>query len=125
LIRKFGSGEDEWWRQGIPMKIRKECASRREEDDEPSGPYTYTTLIDLSTVITRNWSLFESDLPQEYRVNRKLFESDMVRLNRIRNRVMHPVKEKKWSEDEFVFVRRLYSLFGTLAADQADAARIG
>jgi len=115
--REFGPDEDGWWRKGIPKNIRKECVSRREEDDEPSDvPFAYTTLIDLSTVISKNWSLFQSEVPKNYRVDRKRLEGDLVRLNQIRNAVMHPVKERKWSEDEFVFVRRMCALFGTPAA---------
>lgn len=60
LEREFGPEEEGWWRRGISDKIRKECASRREEDEEPcETPYAYTTLIHLSEVISKNWSLFK------------------------------------------------------------------
>ena len=114
LEREFGPEEEGWWRKGIPSNIRVKCASRREEDEEPcETPYAYTTLIDLSAVVSKNWSLFRSRVPKNYRANRKQLESDFVRLNRIRNSVMHPVKERKWSEDDFEFVRRMSQLFGT------------
>jgi hypothetical protein len=117
LKREFGPEEDGWWRKGIPSRIRMTCASRREEDDDPcEEPYAYTTLIDLVTVISKSWGLFETEVPKDYRVNRKQLESDLVRLNRIRNSVMHPVKERKWSEDDFVFVRRMCDLFGSVEA---------
>lgn len=113
LEREFGPNEDGWWRQGIPSSIRVKCASRREEDDDPcTTPYAYMTLIDLSAVIYKNWSLFESEFPKDYRANRRQLEFDLLRLNRIRNAVMHPVKERKWSEDDFVFVRLMCELFG-------------
>lgn len=117
LEREFGLDEDGWWRKGIPSNIRVKCVSRREEDDDPcEEPYAYTTLVDLVAVISKNWSLLEREVPKEYRANRKQLESDMVRLNGIRNSVMHPVKERKWSEDDFVFVRRMCTRFGALAA---------
>jgi hypothetical protein len=113
LEREFGSGRDAWWREGIPSNIRSKCAARREEDEDPCDePYAYTTLIDLRSVISNNWSLFGTEVPEEYRANRKQLESDLLRLNGIRNSVMHPVKERKWSEDDFVFVRRIRALFG-------------
>jgi hypothetical protein len=113
LEREFSSGRDAWWRGGIPSSIREKCAVRREQDENPCDePYAYTTLIDLVPVISKNWSLFVAEVPKEYRTNRKQLESDLVRLNGIRNSVMHPVKERKWSEDDFVFVRRIRALFG-------------
>ena len=117
LEREFGPDEDGWWRKGIPSNIRVKCVSRREEDDDPcEQPYAYTTLVDLVSVISKSWSLFESELPKGYRANRKQLESDLVRLNGIRNSVMHPVKERKWSEDDFVFVRQMCTLFSTVTA---------
>lgn len=115
LAREFGPDEDGWWRNGIPSSIRAKCASRREEDDEPSKePYAYTTLIDLKIVISKKWGFFESELPKDYRANRKQLEGHLVLLNRIRNSVMHPVKERKWSENDFIFVRHMCRLFDDL-----------
>jgi hypothetical protein len=112
LERELGTEESGWWREGIPSSIRVKCASRREEDDEPcEAPYAYTTLIDLSTVISKNWTLFQGVVPSEYAANRKQLESDLIRLNRIRNAVMHPVKERKWTEDDFEFVRQISTRF--------------
>ena len=105
LRAKFGEGEAGWWREGIPTNIRSQCAARREEDEDPcASPYEYTTFIDLSKIIKRNWALFASCLPQDYRSDRRRLERDLTRLNSIRNCVMHPVKEKRWSEDDFEFV---------------------
>jgi hypothetical protein len=117
LEHEFGPDENGWWRKGIPSSIRVKCVSRREEDDDPcEEPYAYTTLIDLGGVISKNWGLFEAEVPKDYRANRKQLESDLVRLNKIRNSVMHPVKERKWSEDDFVFARRMCASFGTAGA---------
>jgi hypothetical protein len=88
------------------------CAERREQDDEPcEAAYAYTALLDLSTIMSKNWTLFQSVVPKTYAANRKQLETDLVRLNRIRNAVMHPVKERKWTEDDFEFVRRLAGQF--------------
>lgn len=114
LEHEFGTDESGWWRKGVPKNIRVRCAERYEEDDEPAPePYAYTSFIDLGKIIADNWNLFTSHLPERYRVNRKRLEADLTRLNRIRNSVMHPIKGKKWSEDDFEFVRLLVSQFST------------
>lgn len=112
LEREFGLGEHGWWRKGIPKGIREKCASRREEDDDPcEEPYAYTTLIELKVTIINNWKLLKGELPTDYSANRKLLESHLNRLNRIRNSVMHPVKNRTWSDDDFYFARTICALF--------------
>lgn len=112
LCSKFGDQEEGWWRQGISENIRTKCATRREQDDPPYGsPFAYTDLIDLSKIISDNWRLFQDHLPHDYCVNRKVLEADFVRLNKIRNAVMHPVKERDWSEDDFQFVKNVLDRF--------------
>jgi hypothetical protein len=117
LERSFGADEMGWWRGGIPENIRVRCASRREEDDEPaSEPYAYTTFIDLAKIMSRNWNLFRQELPTLYQSDRKRLEGDLTRLNGIRNAVMHPVKQRKWSEDDFEFVRRIATIVGEVGS---------
>lgn len=111
LQSKHGDAESGWWRKGIPVKIRNKCVTRREEDDQPcSSPYAYTDFIDLSEIIKENWSLFSDRFPKAYRNQVKLLKTDFVRLNNIRNAVMHPAKERKWTEDEFMFVKNFRKL---------------
>ena len=102
---------EKFWRKGIPAPVRKRCQERREEDDEPSAPFRYTTLIDLAEIIDKKWSLFQPVLPKHYMSNKQLLSSDFTRLNRIRNTVMHPVKRREWSEDDFEFTKRLRATF--------------
>lgn len=86
--------------------------TRREEDAQPcDSPFAYTDLIDLSKIISKNWGLFQDRLPGDYGVNRKVLETDFVRLSTIRNAVMHPVKERDWSEDDFQFVKEVRERF--------------
>jgi hypothetical protein len=91
LEQTLGTDEKGWWREGVPASIREKCASRREVDDELSkDAYVYTTLIDLSNIMSKRWDLFQQHLPKEYASNRKQLETDFLRLNGIRNAVMHP-----------------------------------
>ncbi len=108
LEGKFGKEEKGWWRQGIPEIIRKKCATRREEDALPcDSPFEYTDLIELSDIITKkgNWELFQGRLHRNYAGNGKELKRHLHRLNGIRNAVMHPVKERNWSEDDLQFVK--------------------
>ncbi|HYJ89510.1 MAG TPA: hypothetical protein VEW46_25840 [Pyrinomonadaceae bacterium] len=115
LISAYGADEGEWWRRGIAADIREKCASRQELDDEVGvSKYCYTDLIDLSKIILKNWPHFQHHVPQPYRKDRKRFERDLRRLNALRNTVMHPIKLKKWSEDDFLFVRDFQSAFSPL-----------
>jgi hypothetical protein len=122
LESQFGGQENGWWRQGISEDIRRKCATRREEDAEPcDSPFAYTDMIDLSKIILKNWGLFQNNVPQAYGINRKVLETDFVRLNTIRNSVMHPVKQRDWSEDDFQFVKNVRERFLTHGSTQQPA----
>jgi hypothetical protein len=102
----FGAGELEWWRVGVPVTVRKECAVRREEDpEEPCEVYCYTNLLDLGSIVERNWVLFKDRLGDRYSAHKRPLLEDLKRLNRIRNRVMHPVRGSVPTEEDFDFLR--------------------
>ncbi|WP_339907178.1 hypothetical protein [Symmachiella dynata] len=106
LEEQFGKGEYEWWRLGIPRSVRVKCAERYEEDDDPSGDaFVHTDLIHLAKIIRTNWNALSNKLPDRCTKSKTALDSEFSRLNRIRNAVMHPVKQRKWSEDDFQFVR--------------------
>jgi hypothetical protein len=112
LKQTYGDNENGYWRQGVPVSIRTKCQERRESDDEPCDlPFHYTDLLDLYEIIAKNWQLFQDRLPQEYKSNRNTLKADFNRLNWIRNSVMHPVKRRRWSEDDFQFAAKLHSTF--------------
>ena len=73
--------------------------------------FHYTDLLDLYEIMAKNWSLFQDELPEQYKRNRNTLKSDFNRLNRIRNSVMHPVKRRRWSEDDFQFAAKLHAMF--------------
>lgn len=109
LVNEYGLKEEEWWRKGVPEKIRSECATALEKDDEPAKEkYCYTNFIDLYNIINKEQQLFEKFLPKELRSNRKTLKSTLYKLNTIRNRVMHPIKNPNFSEEDFIFVRNYH-----------------
>jgi len=106
LAFQFGDGEDGWWRQGVPSQIRKACVSVREEDPAPcQDAFAYTTFINLREIVDKNWGLFVHILPKEFQQNKKSFLEDLVKLNHLRNGVMHPIKRIEISKDDFSFVK--------------------
>lgn len=108
LEDRVGPDETEWWRQGVPSKVRAKCAERRELDaDTYVEPYGYTDLLDLSRILDSSWKYFSDNLPKGLRSNKGQFLGDLRRLNSIRNRVMHPVRGAPPDEDDFEFVRDL------------------
>jgi hypothetical protein len=113
LEEKYGAEEHGWWRQGVPGAVRRECASRREEDDTPAdSPFAYSDLLDLRTILDKEWSVIALALRSPCRDNRKTLLSDLQRLNVIRRFVMHPVRGARPSEEDFEFLAKLKSDLG-------------
>ena len=106
LIEEYGEGELEWWRKGIPLSIRQNCQSRREEDEDPvEDPYCYTDLLDLWHILDKQWNTLKDALPDSLIINKRNLRESLIRLNRIRRQVMHPVRGVTPSEEDFEFIR--------------------
>jgi hypothetical protein len=104
LKRHFG--DNDWWWKGVPLNVREDCALARQRDDDPiDDEFSYTTLINLKAVIDKHWSVFKSALPKHWADNKPALIQAFNRLNIIRNAVMHPVKKRPWTQDDFDFVR--------------------
>jgi predicted transcriptional regulator len=123
FIAEFG--EEQWWRGGVPDSIRAECAALLEKDPEPSEePYRYTHLINLREILDKKWSVLSKYMPKALLNGKKDLLERLLRLNRIRNAVMHPVRNTIISEEDFEFVRDLESDLAELRVHlpEADAA---
>jgi hypothetical protein len=101
-------GEEQWWRSGVPDNIRAECAALLEKDPEPADePYCYTHLISLREILDKRWPVLSKYMPVHLLNSKKDLLERLRRLNRIRNAVMHPVRNSVLTEDDFEFVRDL------------------
>lgn len=101
LHDSFGDEESEWWVKGIPPQIRIECAQRREEDPLREELYSYIDLIDLKSIIDKNWSIF-APFFQHVRGNinsKRKFLAAIAKINDVRKRVMHPIRMRVTDED--------------------------
>lgn len=111
-------GEENWWRGGVPDRIRADCAALRERDTDPADDaYCYTHLINLREILDKQWSVLSPHLPKKLQSNKKELMDQISRLNRIRNAVMHPVRNDRFSDDDFEFVRDLEHALGLLRID--------
>lgn len=113
----YGKAEGGWWRKGVPESIRKQCQVRREEDENPVDPYCYTDLIDLRTIIDKQWTVLKETLPNKFTSNKRQLVDNLTRLNQIRRIVMHPVRGGRPSEEDFDFLRALRRDLQVLAED--------
>jgi len=108
LREKFGDKESGWWRQGVPEAIRLDCVKAREQGEDEAEPYEFTTFIHLSEIIDKHWPLFVLRLPNEVISDKKEFLGQLKTLNGIRNRVMHPTRLHKISDEDFEFAREVH-----------------
>jgi predicted transcriptional regulator len=106
FITEFG--DEQWWRSGVPDNIRAECAALLEKDPEPAEePYCYTHLISLREMLDKRWIILGKYMPKHLLNQKKDLMERLLKLNRIRNSVMHPVRNAVLSEEDFEFVRDL------------------
>jgi Swt1-like HEPN len=111
LQEEFGKKEDGWWRKGLPVNVRKKLVERREEDEHPaSHAYEYTDIVDLANILDRNWSTIATKVVGSLHDKRSTL-TDLHDLNRIRRKVMHPVRSTLPAEEEFEFTRRMRRRF--------------
>jgi hypothetical protein len=109
LEQKYG---EDWWHKGIPGQVRKQCWSRKDKQKSENNPYTFTDLPDLERIATEQWEAVSSKVPQKVAVDSRQFADIIKQLNRIRRRVMHPVRGESPSDEDFQFVHTLKANLG-------------
>jgi len=104
----YGAEECQWWRK-IPLTVRQKCQEKRENDPTPAEPFTYTDFIDLQDIYKKEWDLLSKTFPKPFKI-RNEFLKNIGKMNYIRNKVMHPVKDPP-TIDDFLFVREFFKEF--------------
>jgi len=93
VVARLKSELTDWWTEGIPLPIRKKCAERAEEEGNKIVKEAYLDLLDVRTILEKNWRQFETDLAAVGWVGGKAAAlAWMIDLNDIRKNVMHPVR---------------------------------
>jgi hypothetical protein len=119
LEREYGP--DNWWREGVPLGVREDCAVINERDAEPAQDlFCYTTVMHLFIVLDKKWTSLSTFLPSKLQGNKQDFLMRLKRLNSIRNKVMHPVKGYVITEEDFDFLRELHADFAPSLAALAE-----
>lgn len=115
LTETYGTPDSAWWHSGVPEQVRVKCEERHRNDGKQSRePYVYTDLLDLLSIIEANWSHFKGRLPAHFGEDLKRHKRSLYKLNGIRNRIMHPVRDTEPTEHEFEFVRTLSRDLGSV-----------
>jgi len=119
LRESFGDREVEWWVSGVPLNTRIACTTRREEDGLKEESYNYTDLIDLKTIIDKNWRIFDTGLPRikHYCKSKKEFLNNIAICNEIRKKVMHPVR-MLITENDVEFLAKMSNIVGLFVSSQ-------
>lgn len=121
LTHEYGPGENEWWKTGVPLVVRKQCVQAREEDPDPvADAYSYTNFIHLSDIVDVNWRLFESIFKVEAIRNKNALKQMLRELNYLRNAVMHPVKRKPWRSSDLEALKVMHDLLCGISAGNSD-----
>ena len=120
LVREYGI--ENWWREGVPLGVREDCAVINERDAEPAQDlFCYTTVMHLFVVLDKQWNTFSPFLPAQLKGNKQEFLGRLKRLNSIRNKVMHPVKGYVITEEDFDFLRELHADFAPAVSAVVEA----
>lgn len=104
LKAEYG-GDDEWWYQAVPQKIRRKVVERIDEEQGKGGREDYFDLIDFRTMALKNWSLFQDVLAYGKSGNKDKRTEWIVKLNDLRKVVMHPGKSRVIAWDELALLK--------------------
>lgn len=105
LEKFYGTEKKDWWLQ-LPLETRNKCNERCEEDNLSLDPYCYTDLLDLRKIVGKSWTVLQTEMGR-FSSDKPRLMSELVKLNRIRNMVMHPARGARPSEADFQFIRDL------------------
>lgn len=88
FIRKVLEKEfkDDWWRQGIPVKVRSDCVARREiglDEEKDIDPILFASFYDYKGILQQNKGLFSKYMDV------KKWCSKLNELEPIRNVIAH------------------------------------
>ena len=109
LKKHYGTETKAWWTEGIPLKIRQECAvnweAKNREDEAESQLY----LINYIDICHKNWDLFKDviSLDARNKDNKKANTKWIKDLNEIRTITMHP-ERGVLTTDQVAFVNELF-----------------
>jgi DNA sulfur modification protein DndB len=103
LKAEYSDG-DSWWFNGVPSQVRKKIVERIEDERGKGGREDYFDLIDFRRITMENWSIFQ-DVLAYGKGNKEKRTEWIVKLNELRNIVMHPAKRRTITFDQLTLLR--------------------
>lgn len=116
LLRStYGDGEDNWWRQGVPLKVRTEVAARREANERGGKLEQFFELLDYKAIasVSQHWETFKPFFAMGPKQGKDASLSWFDRLSELRNRISHPERGAV-SDDELLFLASLMNHFDSV-----------
>ena len=107
LIKEFG--EKNWWAQGVPKKIQKDCADIRIDQGSTEPEWRYLTTVSYSEIIKQNWNLLGEAMTEPRMENAAKDKRIgwLITFNSIRQKYSHPQRESV-TESEYQFLEELW-----------------
>src|SRR5262249_15394713 len=94
VLGKIQALGENWWTDYIPENIQKRCAGKRKRKGNRCPPEHYLDLIDLKSIMDRQWRYFEPAFRTiGLEGGKEKCLSWMDRLNEIRNILAHPLRK--------------------------------
>ncbi len=111
LKSKYGQEESEWWFK-IGSNIRTKAMQKADSEGKNKDFEKYLTLIELKAIIEEHWTIFEDTYSLDSSPNDKKSKklAWFTKLNNIRNKVSHTIKNPKGvSDEELEFIKHINS----------------
>jgi len=107
LRKEFG--DRNWWAQGIPKRVQKQCSDTRIDQGSSEPEYRYLTTISYAEIIKSNWNLFGEAMTEPGKENAAKDKriAWLAQFNLIRQKYSHPQRENI-TEGEYNFLDELW-----------------
>ena len=108
LKHEHPHGDNDWWYDGVPNKVRKACIAKQEDDKGSKNKEQYLVLIDYYSIAHSNWAIFKKYFSFTKDGGKDKQLAWLKELNRIRNITHHA---EKWpaNKEEVAKVREIHS----------------
>ncbi|MDZ7833533.1 MAG: DGQHR domain-containing protein [Desulfobacterales bacterium] len=108
LKDNFKDDNEEWWYEGVPEPVRRECVKKQDQERGVKNKEQYICLIDYKTIASANWNLFKKYFSFTSDGGKDKQLKWLVDLNEIRNITHHT---EKWpvTKEQADFVRGIHA----------------
>ena len=121
LILSERHGENWWF--AFPLELQHHCLDLAHQESNQVSPACYINLLQFSEIIKKkeNWVVFQpafDRLHPSYSSPESVFHNEVRNVNRIRNKVMHPLKRQTPTEEEITTLGKFLEFVKTLTTEE-------